>query len=195
MFSSVEFGKVKLYKENGYGFIVREGKGDLFFHMKNFAWPEASENGVHFKHLQPQTHRTNRYPQPGDRVAFMVDRGEKGPVANPWCYAEDYEAELKRHQNWPKPIRYRVVVVYDQLHLVDGKAEEPHVEWGGENGGTLDDLCDKYPRNRYDPLRYFGHDDFNRTSQIQMLVDDKWVDVTEDPRPIVSDNYRSRRRW
>ncbi len=188
----VEFGTVKFY--DSFGFISREGARAVFFLTKNFAWPEASEDGVRFVGNNSRMHRMNRLPQVGDNVAFTVAQGQRGPYADSWCYAEDYEAALKEFEHRPKPLRYRVVVVYDQTHLVGGTIDEPHVEWGGTSGGTLDELSDRYPRNRYDQLRYFSHDDFNRRSQIQVLEGDEWVDVVEDPRPEVSDNYRSRYR-
>jgi cold shock CspA family protein len=190
MLSSVEFGLVKFYK-NGYGFIEREGKSDLFFHMKNFASPVASEHGVYLGHPQRSTYNMNRYPQPGDRLAFVLSSGEKGPVANPWCYAEDYEKALTEHRNWPKPVRYRVLHTFDSPPGTPGK---PYIAWGEEDGGLLKDLCARYPRDKRDSLRPFSDPDniFDSHYQIQVNDGSGWKDVEDDPRPVEYGSVRRR---
>lgn len=190
--ASVLYGVVKYFSPRGFGFIRWDNPQDLFFHISSFANPVATRDGVVFERLSRG--ESPRQPKIGDQVAFEVGRGERGPVAIPWCYTKDYGEALDRHNNWQKPPRYRVVVTYDQRHLIGGGVDATHVEWGGENGGTLQDLCKAYPRDRNDPLRYYGGDDFNRSSQIQVLVDGKWIDVTEDPRPVLPDS-RYHRRW
>lgn len=189
----VEFGLVKFYNQKGYFFIKRVGLLDLFAHMKNQRRPVATEYGVSFEALTPAERDSGRFPQPEEEIAFEIGIGDRGPVANPWCYKKDYDAALAKHLAWPKPITYRVMVVYDQKHLVGGKVDDPKVEWGGDNGRPLEYLADAYPRNRYDPLRYYGGDDFSATRYIEMLVDGQWVKVDKDPRPQVADNYR--RKW
>jgi cold shock CspA family protein len=178
----VEFGLVKFYK-NGYGFVIRDGKEDLFFHIKNYGTPEASKEYVSFRRSEP----CPRYPQPGDKVAFQIGWSEKGPIASPWSYAEEYEKALKKHQNWPEPTRYRILVIFDQSHLQGGGTGEPHTEWSG----TYDELIREYPRDRHDKLAYFGHSDFNATYIFQKFVDGEWKSI-EDPRPYVEDRFRRR---
>lgn len=57
-------GTIKTLKENGFGFISREGEPkDLFFHSKEL-------NGVIFDELKE-----------GDVVTFEIIQGEKGPSA------------------------------------------------------------------------------------------------------------------
>lgn len=57
-------GTIKTLKEQGYGFISRDGETkDLFFHSKEL-------NGVAFDDLKV-----------GDAVTFEVTEGEKGPAA------------------------------------------------------------------------------------------------------------------
>ena len=57
-------GKIKTLKEQGFGFITREGETkDLFFHSKELS-------GVTFEELRE-----------GDEVTFEVVQGEKGPSA------------------------------------------------------------------------------------------------------------------
>ena len=57
-------GTIKTLKEQGYGFITREGESkDLFFHSKDLS-------GVTFDELKV-----------GDTVSFEVTEGEKGPAA------------------------------------------------------------------------------------------------------------------
>lgn len=57
-------GTIKTIKEQGYGFISREGEEkDLFFHSKEL-------QGVTFDELKV-----------GDVVTFEVAQGEKGPSA------------------------------------------------------------------------------------------------------------------
>ncbi len=187
---TVLFGSVKFYSEKGFGFISLDKPQDLFFHIKNYSKPVATERGVVFERVYKNS---VRYPQPGDSVAFEMTMGNRGFVANPWCYTEDYHKALEIFEKWPQPQRYRVVTVHDQIHI-SGFVGEPHVTWGGEKGGTFEELCRTYPRDRYDKLQYFGHDDFNATHYIQQLKDGKWVNI-EDPRPYVEDRYRSRRRW
>ena len=99
----VEFGAVKFYTQ--FGFISREGARDVFFLTKNFAWPEASDDGVRFVGNNSRTHRLNRLPQVGDQVAFIIAQGPRGFYAGAWCYAEDYEAALKEFERRPKPLR------------------------------------------------------------------------------------------
>ncbi len=189
----MEYGTVKWFdsrEEKRYGFIVRDTGGEIFFHLndgRGFGMGEERpvfSEGVRLSHI----------PLPGDRVAFAIGHGTKGEKASPWGFEAQYNEAKELIERRPKPLRYRVVVVYDQEHLIGGKTGEPDIEWGGEDGGTLEQLSGRYPRNKYDPLRYFGHDDFNRTSTIQVLKDGNWVNVEEDPRPIVSDNTRVQ-RW
>ena len=57
-------GTIKTLKEQGFGFISREGEEkDLFFHSKELV-------GVAFSDLKV-----------GDTVTFEVTQGEKGPAA------------------------------------------------------------------------------------------------------------------
>ena len=57
-------GIIKTLKENGFGFISREGEAkDLFFHSKEL-------KGVMFDELRE-----------GDEVTFEIVDGEKGPAA------------------------------------------------------------------------------------------------------------------
>ena len=57
-------GIIKTLKEQGFGFISREGEPkDLFFHSKDL-------NGVTFEELRE-----------GDAVTFEVSQGEKGAFA------------------------------------------------------------------------------------------------------------------
>lgn len=189
---AVLYGVVRYFSPRGFGFIRWDNPRDLFFHISSIASPVATRDGVVFE--PTPRGQSPRQPKIGDQVAFEIGQGERGSVAAHWCFSNDYEEALDRHNNWREPPRYRVVVVYDQTHLVGGKVGEPRVEWGGENGGTLVDLCKAYPRDRNDRLRYYGGNDFNCTSQIQVLVDGKWFGVLEDPRPVVPDS-RYRRRY
>lgn len=57
-------GTIKTLKEQGFGFIAREGETkDLFFHAKEL-------KGVMFEELKV-----------GDNVTFEIVEGEKGPAA------------------------------------------------------------------------------------------------------------------
>ncbi|MEI6400156.1 MAG: cold shock domain-containing protein [bacterium] len=57
-------GTIKTLKEQGFGFITREGETkDLFFHSKELS-------GVTFEDLRE-----------GDEVTFEVVQGDKGPSA------------------------------------------------------------------------------------------------------------------
>jgi len=57
-------GTIKTLKEQGFGFISREGEAkDLFFHSNDL-------NGVSFNELKV-----------GDKVTFDVEEGQKGPAA------------------------------------------------------------------------------------------------------------------
>lgn len=57
-------GTIKALTQKGFGFISREGEAkDLFFHSKELV-------GVTFDELKV-----------GDKVAFEVSQGEKGPFA------------------------------------------------------------------------------------------------------------------
>ncbi len=60
----MEFGIVKWFNdEKGYGFIEREGKGDIF---------------VYYKNIVMEGHKTL---QEGDKVQFDVEQTEKGENA------------------------------------------------------------------------------------------------------------------
>lgn len=57
-------GTIKTKKENGFGFISREGETkDLFFHSNNVV-------GISFEELKE-----------GDTVTFEIENGQKGPAA------------------------------------------------------------------------------------------------------------------
>ncbi len=57
-------GTIKTKKENGFGFISREGETkDLFFHSNNVV-------GISFEELKE-----------GDTVSFEIENGQKGPAA------------------------------------------------------------------------------------------------------------------
>jgi len=60
-----ETGTVKWFNDSkGYGFISRESGGDVFVH-------HSAINGDGFKSLSE-----------GDRVEFVVTKGQKGPAAD-----------------------------------------------------------------------------------------------------------------
>lgn len=77
----------------GFGFIKVEGGKDVFFHIKNRknVNAEAGEPELSFIIAKCNV----RDPKEGDRIMFDVVQGKKGLMAEPWCFAEDWERAME----------------------------------------------------------------------------------------------------
>ncbi len=188
----MNFGTVLWYDprpEKRFGKIQMDQTGlEVFFHLNQQRPFEAGKKFPEFG--LPST--ATRTPKQGDRLAFAIVNGPKGPKADPWGFESDYKATEQAIAHRPAPSRYRVW----QRTWTCGESPndvEPVLIWGGSDGGTLEQLCAKFPRTRqYDDLRPFSCSDFNTNSWIEEKVGDTWVSVSRDPRP---ENCGTRSRW
>lgn len=168
-----------------FGFLRFDGQtNDIFFHFNDGCRiiPGEDELPVFLENS-----RVVRDPQKGDRVFFNLRFNNKGSKACPWGFLSEYEdAELVIL----KRPRYRVIHTFDSP---PGTSGEPHIEWGGEKGRSLKDLCDRYPRDRHDSLAPFSDSDniFDSHYDFQANYGNGWKKI-EDPRPIVNGFVRRR---
>jgi cold shock CspA family protein len=87
-------GIVKNYiPDRGFGFITVKNGKDLFFHIKAGKNIRAGESGPEFSKS-----KLTREPKAGDRIMFEAVQGERGMVALPWCFAEDWEQAAKQEK-------------------------------------------------------------------------------------------------
>lgn len=165
-----------------YGYIRRKGAPSLYFHMNNLSVPKACATGVCLMPSNCEVVRTLPGPKVRAGVAFVLSEGPRGPLANPWCYKQEYMDALSEFQSWNSVTRYRVLVTYSRTDAGDPYT---YVEWGGEFGVSLEEICKRYPRGDGDLLKEYCRNRVCRKPQLQKLDGEVWKDVTVDPRPAV----------
>lgn len=196
----METGSVRFFDsrpEKRFGFVLLETEEEIFFHFNDgqFVIPGEKEpkfSGSATQVIQGKACRL-RDPRKDDKVVFVRAPGSKGDKASPWGYETHYERALEIIAKRSKPLRYRVVRVFDSP---PGTPGEPQVEWGGERGRTLEELCARYPRDRWDDLKPFSDSDniFDTRAEIQVNDGLGWEPAERDPRPIINASRPVRRQ-
>lgn len=179
----MEFGKVKVFFVNGYGFVRTDEGEEIFFHITEGRELEEGDEEPEF------SERRVRDPKEGEHLVFQVStgfsKGKQKPKACPWGYTQEYDRIQGQIANRPN---YRVM---QQYQIPGSGPMEPTVLWQGTN---LKELCRKYPRLediRMDDLfSGFSCGDFDKFVWFERSVGEVWS-LCEDPRPY----ERKSSRW
>lgn len=180
-------GIVKFFdsrSEKRFGFILRDGEQDLFFHFNDGVFPEIDpythEVSLNEKNVLSGKHLPD--PKKGDELVFYTNSsGWRGEKASPWTFKKNYDEAVLAAKNMPEPTSYRVLESINRLDEPQGK---PTILWEGID---LRDLIKRFPRTgraSTDPLiPYWGDNDniFETRHWFEKKVGDGFVEC-DDPR-------------